>query len=287
MSDAWYSEFKQTYPEIYNIIKPYTDRVDEIEKLVDEIKNLISNDKCKSHSEDCKTYKRLVEIKIELGLLITRDKYFNNYILNHTWYLMIKNGKVSDVITSDEISIDQYLYRISDIHSADIEDKKRTISFKSSDSYLEAMDEFITLLKGFLPTYHKMLVLELGYSSEDQLRHINEWSSHRYAADIWLASLIRQQDKAKHEKDIQELQNQVNELNEKVVQASSQITDLKEELYIIKCKYAPELPQYDYDEIKRRLNPIRAELKKMHRIISRTVQLTYDTPVAYAFSVEK
>lgn len=61
-----------------------------------------------------------------------------------------------------------------------------------------------------------------------------------------------------------------------------EIQQLKAKLDSVERKFAPELIEYDYDEISSRLDPIRDELKMMQRVFGRAVRLRYMAPVAIA-----
>lgn len=58
------------------------------------------------------------------------------------------------------------------------------------------------------------------------------------------------------------------------------IQHLKSKIETIERKISPELIEYDYDEIKSRLDPIRSEMKIVHRVFSRLIANSYAIPMA-------
>lgn len=58
------------------------------------------------------------------------------------------------------------------------------------------------------------------------------------------------------------------------------IDTLRKRLGAIERKHAPELIEYNYEEIKSRIDPFRDELKMTHRVFARLIRLRYEVPLA-------
>lgn len=75
-------------------------------------------------------------------------------------------------------------------------------------------------------------------------------------------------------------------LEDRIESLSNENKQLQNQIGDLNTKFVPELIEYDYDEIKSRISPIRAELKMAQRIFGKAIRLRYMAPVAIAVSLK-
>ncbi len=236
--------------------------VNEIEIIFDDMYHImVSHHRCTQFSFECPVYD---ELRIKNQSIIKLIDSFQGSSLE---FILVSPKKMIHCVSDGfNLYMDRY-FRIA-------HQRFHFMASRGNIEYPLIAKYFIKFLKSFI-TDDNLVFEDARYS-----KYVSEWRPHRYGADKWLASLIRQHDQKKYQLRIQQLEDKVNTL---------QIMNdtLENELHMIKCKYAPELTKYDYDEIKRRIDPIRLEFKKMHRIISRAVELRYNYPIAVAVPLHK
>ncbi len=79
---------------------------------------------------------------------------------------------------------------------------------------------------------------------------------------------------------VNNLENENKILREQIANDQIKTNIIQSKLDSMQRKYTPELIEYNYDEIKSRLDPIRSELKIMQRIFARNIRNNYEVPFA-------
>lgn len=107
--------------------------------------------------------------------------------------------------------------------------------------------------------------------------HINsrliEKNQKNYSDRIIKFELEIKQLKSEKNKEIEQLREQLDTYR-------NTIKIIQNKLDAIERKYTPELIEYNYEEIKARLDPIRFELKMTQRVFARIIRNHYEVPLA-------
>ncbi len=112
-------------------------------------------------------------------------------------------------------------------------------------------------------------------------------SAHKAHINSRLIEKIQKNDSdriIKLELEIKQLKSEkteeIEQLKEQLDTYRNTIELIQNKLDAIERKYTPELIEYNYDEIKARLDPIRSELKMTQRIFARIIRAHYEAPLA-------
>ncbi len=149
---------------------------------------------------------------------------------------------------------------------------------------------------GYIEQFSDKIIVALKYVLDPSLYDIAIWAAdqnkmHIPQAYVSARSYIELTEyverSGKSNEIVEALRYENDQLRKQQDADHKEIQHLKFKLCEIERKFAPELIEYDYDEIKSRINPIRAELKMMHRVFVRALRLRYNTPVAIAMPVKE